>query len=78
MSSFNRIPTHAVKVLQSDYNNNPSNITINVIGSKRPALPNGLGYDVLCEDGVYRYMSVMFNEIEVIGTWKAKEVENAD
>jgi len=69
MSQFQKIPTHAVKVLQSDYNNNPSNITINIIGSKRPALVNGLGYDVLCEDGVYRYMSVMYKEIEVIGKW---------
>lgn len=61
-------PTHLVKILQSDYNDNPANITINIIGSKKPAFKNDLGYNVLCEDGVYRYMSVIFKEIEVVGT----------
>ena len=59
-------PTHLVKILQSDYNNISPNI--NIVGSKKPAFKNDLGYNVLCEDGVYRYMSIIFKEIEVVGT----------
>lgn len=60
-------PTHLVKIMDSDYNKLTNQI-INVIGSKRAAIQHDAGYDVLCEDGVYRYMSVLYNEIEVVGT----------
>lgn len=79
---YNTKPTHWVKILSSDYNHLTVSMPIvNIIGSKRPAVPsdNGLGYNVLCEDGVYRYMSLMYKEIEVIGTYVDKiesEVES--
>ena len=68
MEQFAKIPTHIVQILKSGYNDNPSNLVINVIGSEVPALPNSIGYDVLCEDGVYRYMSLIYKEIKVIST----------
>lgn len=59
-------PTHMVKILSSDYNVIKH---VNTIGSKMPAIKsdNGIGYDVLCDDGNYRYMSLMYKEIEVVG-----------
>lgn len=68
-------PTHMVKILSSDYNQIKQ---VNTIGSKMPAIKsdNGIGYDVLCDDGNYRYMSLMYKEIEVIGLFtNAKIVE---
>jgi len=60
-NSLDIVPTHYVKIKSVEY------LNLQTLGSKMPAVQKDAGYMVLCDDGVYRYMSVMRQDIEVVG-----------